>query len=187
MSHYEYVSVAMALIYALAVGRLLSGLSLSMTENRHYWVHTTWLVVLLLVSVLSWWAFWAANQVTWTALRFLWALSMPALLYVRANALLGRPGEEPDSFYDYFYEKRKLFFSLGLVISGFILLTPWVLGIVPWLELAPLHFHAVTLFCVSALGLCFRSPTVQAALVLLSLISVIIGFLIIPVATELPV
>jgi dolichyl-phosphate-mannose--protein O-mannosyl transferase len=118
MSHFEYVSVAIALIFALAVGRLLGGLSLSLTESRRYWVHTTWIVVLLLVSVMSWWFMWRGNEVTWTPIRFLWALSIPALLYVRAAVLLGRPGEEPGSFYDHFYKIRPLFFSLGLVVAG---------------------------------------------------------------------
>jgi hypothetical protein len=184
MSHFEYVSVAIALMYAIAVGRLLGGLSISMTESRRYWIHTTWIVVLLLVSVAAWWAMWRGNEVTWTPIRFLWALSMPAIIYLRAAVLLGRPEEAPDSFYDHFYEVRPLFFSLGLAVAIFIALTPWVFGLVPWLKLAPLHFNAVMLFSISALGLYFRKPTVHGVLVILSLAGVVAGFLIIPVATS---
>jgi hypothetical protein len=143
VSHFEYVSVAIALIYALAVGRLLSGLSLSITESRRYWVHTTWIVVLLLVSVMSWWFMWRGNEVTWTPIRFLWALSMPALIYVRAAVLLGNPADAPASFYDHFYEKRPLFFTLALVSAGFLAVVPWIFGIVPWFTLAPAHATAV--------------------------------------------
>jgi hypothetical protein len=55
---------------------------------------------------------------------------------------------------------------------------------VPWLKLAPIHFNAAALFSISALGLYFRSPTVHAVLVILSLIGAASGFFVIPVATS---
>jgi hypothetical protein len=183
MSHFEYVSVAIALIYALAVGRLLSGLSPSMTQSRRYWVHLTWVITLLLASVMGWWVMWRAHGVTWTPIRFLFALLGPALIYLRAAVLLGNPADAPASFYDHFYEKRPLFFSLGLVTAGFLAVLPWIFGIVPWFTLAPAHAVAAPIFGISALGLCSRSPTVHAVLVILSLILAAAIFFIIPVAS----
>jgi hypothetical protein len=183
VSHFEYISVAIALIFALAVGRLLSGLSLSMVENRRYWVHLTWVFTLLLVSVMGWWLMWRAYGVTWTPIRFLCALLLPALIYVRAAVLLGNPADAPASFYDHFYEKRPLFFTLGLVTAGFLAVVPWIFGMVPWFTLAPAHGAAAPLFVISALGLCSRSPTVHAVLVILSLILAATNFFIIPVAS----
>jgi len=181
VSHFEYVSVAVALIYAIAVGRLLSGLSFSLSTDRQYWVHTTWLLTLLLVSVMSWWTIWRLNEVTWTPIRFLWVLALPSLLYLRANILLGRQGAEPDSYYDYFYAQRRLFFSLGIGISLWIALTPWVQGLLPWLELGPIHINAVMLASISLLGLWFRSPAVHGVLATVSLISSASGFFLIRV------
>ncbi len=182
MSHFEYVSVATALVYALAVGRLLSGLSVSLSSDKRYWVHTTWVFTLLLICVFSWWTMWNLNEVTWTPIRFLWVLSLPSLLYLRANILLGRPGNEPDSYYDYFYVQRRLFFSLGIVISVWIALTPWVQGIYPWLRLAPIHINAVILASISLLGFWSGSPTVHGALAILSIVGSASGFFIIRVA-----
>lgn len=178
MSHFEYVSVAVALIYALAVGRLLSGLSFSLTAKRQYWVHTVWVFTLLLISVISWWAIWGLNGVTWTPGRFLWILCIPSLIYLRANILLGRPGDEPDSYYEYFYAQRRLFFSVGIVVAVWIALTPWVQGLSPWFELERIHFQAVMLASVSLLGLWLRHPTVHAVLAVLTLVSSISFFLI---------
>lgn len=183
MSHFEYVSVAIALINALVVGRLLAGLSFSLAAGRQYWVHTVWISTLLLISVMSWWAMWRLNEVTWTPIRFLWALSLPALLYVRASILLGHSGDEPDSYYEHFYEKRRLFFSLGLLTSAFIALTPWVQGLIPWFEMGPIHINAGFVAGISLLGLVFRSPTVHAVLAVLSLMSAASGFVIIRIAT----
>lgn len=181
MSHFEYVSIAIALVYALPVGRLLSGLSLSMTADRRYWVHTTWVSTLLLVCVMSWWTMWRLNEVSWTPIRFLWILSLPALLYVRANILLGRPGDEPDSYHDHFYEKRKLFFSIGIGVAAWIALSPWLLEILPWFEPGPVHVNAISLLSVSILGLCFRNTTVHAVLAVVSFIGAASGFALIQV------
>ncbi|MEP0202661.1 MAG: hypothetical protein ABJ084_00955 [Halioglobus sp.] len=181
MSHFEYVSVAIALMNALAIGRLLAGLSSSLAADKQYWVHTTWISTLLLIAVMSWWAMWALNEVAWTPIRFLWALSIPALLYVRASVLLGHSGDEPDSYYEHFYAKRPLFFSLGLVTAAFIALTPWVQGIFPWLEIAPIHISAATVASISLLGLLFRSPTVHAVLAVLAFIGAASGFIVIRV------
>lgn len=181
MSHFEYVSVAIALMNALAIGRLLAGLSSSLAADRQYWVHTTWISTLLLISVMSWWAMWGLSEVAWTPIRFLWALSLPALLYVRASVLLGHSGDEPDSYHEHFYAQRPLFFSLGLVTSAFIALTPWVQGLFPWFEMRPIHISAAFVATISILGLLFRSPTVHAVLAVLGLISAASGFFIIRV------
>jgi hypothetical protein len=158
-----------------------------MEKNRRYWVHTAWVVVLLLVSVLSWWAFWRTYEVQWTATRFLWALSLPSLLYLRVNVLLGTAGKEPVSYFDHFYHRRKLFFGIGIFISVYLMMTPWVYSLVPWLEFSPIHTQAISLFITSALGLLFRNPAIHSMIVLVSLFSVCLGFWAIPISHTLPI
>ena len=117
MSHFEYVSVAYALLYALAIGRLLGGLSPAMDVGRRYWVHLIWILVLLLATVMAWWVGWRSSEVVWTPLRFLFGLSLPAFIFVRASVLLGNSNDLPDSYYDHFYEIRLGVFSLGVAVD----------------------------------------------------------------------
>ena len=70
MSHFEYVSIAVALIYALVIGRLLTGLGPSIEERRRYPIQIAWIVTLFLVCIFSWWQLWTTREVEWTALRF---------------------------------------------------------------------------------------------------------------------
>ena len=182
MSHFEYVSVAYALIYALAVGRLLGGLSPAMDASRRYWVHLIWILLLLLVTVMAWWLGWGSSEVIWTPLRFLLGLSLPALIFLRASVLLGNSNDPPDSYYDHFYETRVHFFSLGATVAVVLIFLPWVYGNTQWFTWSPIHLNAIGLLVISVLGMYSRSATVHAAIAVLSLISIATSFFTIPVA-----
>ncbi len=182
MSHFEYISVAYALIYALAVGRLLGGLSPAMDASRRYWVHLIWILLLLLVAVAGWWVGWGSAEVMWTPPRFLLGLSLPAIIFLRASVLLGNSNDPPDSYYDHFYETRVRFFSLGVAAAVAIIFVPWVYGSTQWFTWAPIHLDAIGLLVISVIGMYSKNPTVHAAIAVLSLISIATTFFIFPVA-----
>ncbi|MEP1473047.1 MAG: hypothetical protein ABJK20_13605 [Halieaceae bacterium] len=125
---------------------------------------------------------WRFSEVAWTPIRFLWALALPASLYIRATVLLGNSGDEPDSYYDHFYAKRRVFFSIGAIVAVLIALTPWVQGLLPWFEPGPIHINAAFVGSISLLGLWFRNPTIHGVLAVLSFISAASAFFIIRIA-----
>ncbi len=180
MSHFEYVSVAIALLSALAAGRLLSGFSPALDERRMYWVHLGWIVVLLLVCVAQWWGLWRMRDVSWTPIRFLYVLSMPGLLFVQAAVLVGEDPGSVNSFREHFFNCRIRFFSVALVTAANVAFSPWVFGIVPWFELAPVHLGAGPLAALSIAGLRFESVTAHAILVVLGLLLAASSFVIAP-------
>jgi hypothetical protein len=55
LSPFEYVSVAIALVYAMALGRLVSGISPSLRTDARYLVHLIWIAALILGGTLQWW------------------------------------------------------------------------------------------------------------------------------------
>jgi hypothetical protein len=181
MSHFEYISVALALINALIVSRLLNGLIPSFSSGARYPIHFAWVVTLILITVLQWWAFWRANGVEWTAFRFLWALSLPAILFLRVGVLLGERPEEVTSFKDHFFESRVRFFSLGLIAAFLIGLTPWVLGTTPWFSVEPLHASIIVLAVLSIAGMLLKEARAQGVIVLLIFLSTLLGFAWLPV------
>lgn len=180
MSHFEYVSVAIALLSALAIGRLLSGFSPALDRNRRYWLHLGWVVALILVCVTQWWGLWRMRDVSWTPLRFLWVLSMPGLLYIQAAVLLSDNPAGVESFRIHYFERRVRFFSVALVSAIVTGLSPWIFGHVPWLSPAPVHSIAVALACIATTGLVVKNSAVHAVLVALSLVIAIASFVIAP-------
>jgi hypothetical protein len=171
----------MALIFALVLGRLLKGLTPCLNAGRRYPVQVAWIFVLLLVCVLQWWALWTAKEVAWTPIRFLWVLAIPGLIYVRASVLTGENPEAVDSFRDHFFKQRVRFFSLGLAQAGLASLTLWVLGLEPWLSVAPIHRIASILATLSIAGLVFESTTAHAIIVSLNLMLAAASFFLLPV------
>ena len=124
---------------------------------------------------------WTAKEVAWTPIRFLWALTMPGLLYVRASVLTGENPEAVDSFRDHFFKQRVRFFSLALAQAGLASLGPWVLGLEPWLSVAPIHRVAAILATLSIAGLVLKSATAHAILVSLTLLLAASSYFLFPV------
>ena len=168
MSQFEYVSVAIALVFTLAVGRVLAGIQEAFASERRYLVHTGWVVHVLLTCVGEWWLLWRTSAVDWTAFRFLWVLALPTLQYLRAAVLLG-DGESVASYHDHFYRVRRPYFALAAIISLHLAFTPWVLGVLPWLTPGAVHIGASVVGAVALVGLVSRSERVHGALVCVAL------------------
>ena len=138
-----------------------------------------------MVCIFSWWQLWATREVEWTALRFLWILALPSLLYIRAAILTGSDPREIDSFRDHFFSNRLSFFGMGVATAAYIVLSPWIYGDVPWLSFTPVHTTAIMLGTLSIAGLVFRQQSAHWVIVLLSLFGVSLAFMLLgPIAVS---
>jgi len=54
LSHFEYISVAVALVLSLAISRLLGGISAATQRDRVYPIHLFWIAQTLL-SIIAFW------------------------------------------------------------------------------------------------------------------------------------
>jgi hypothetical protein len=176
LSQFEYVSVAVALVFAMAVARLLAGVPASLKKGPRYSLHVAWVFLLTFVCTLQWWIFWGAKDVAWTPARFLWAIAYPGLLYVRAGILLGEAPGATESFRAHFFDCRVPFFSVGLATAVQGALGPWVYGTLPWFAVGPLHVATAGLATLSLAGLVFTTARAHAAIVLLTSLLATAGF-----------
>ena len=181
MTHFEYVSVAVALISALSVGRLLGALPSALDPRRRYWVHVAWILTLFLVVVLQWWLFWNAKPVAWTPIRFLWALSFPGVHFLQAVVLVGETPSSVASYRDHFFHRRVPFFSLSLAAGVLTAANHWVMGQAPLLTAVPNHRVAALLTALSIASLCSKNPTAHAVLVCLFLLLAASSFFLVPI------
>ncbi|MFT5571286.1 MAG: hypothetical protein ACI9FR_000200 [Cryomorphaceae bacterium] len=176
MTHFEYISVAIALVNALVVSRLLRGITASLRPDAFYFTHFAWLVTLILITVMQWWSMWGAREVEWTALKFIWILGLPSILFLRSGVLLSEHPEEIESFENYFFESRIAFFSLGLLTSFWVSVTPWILGIFPWFTITQLHMGSSVLMGLSIVGLISKGRLIHTILALLFMVAALLNF-----------
>ena len=182
MTQFEYVSVAVALVFTLAVGRVLAGVNHAVARERRYLVHAGWVVHVPIVCVAQWWILWETNSVEWTAVRFLWVLVAPTLQYLRATVLLGDAGSVI-SYREHFYRVRRPYFALLAAIAVHAGLGPWVLGMAPWFTLAPVHATALAIGAIALVGLASHSERVHGVLVCVALALAFATFAVAPGAT----
>lgn len=119
MSQFEYVTVAVSLVLAFGVTRLLGGLPLIIRGAHPYWVHSLWSIQALVNFALFWWVFWNFREVApWTLGKFLLILLYPAACFVSACVLVPSDASETTDWHGYYFESRRLLFSIFAVSTA---------------------------------------------------------------------
>jgi hypothetical protein len=125
MSVFEFLLALYAIIAGIGVSLLVRSIG-QMIEARDrvrlYWVHTTWLALIFVVHVVTWFALWRFHDHSpWTVWQALLLLAMPILLYLVSH--LAVPELEDDAVHD----MRQYYFRqcgwiqglmLGVIASG---------------------------------------------------------------------
>ena len=175
MSEFEYVSVGIALVYSFTVARLVASLPAVLAPVRRYWVHGLWTLVLLLATVSTWWTIWQLREVEWNPLRFMWALTVPALIYLRAGILLSDAPAAVESWRAHFYERRVPFFGVGVLIACNFGAMPLLMGFSPWSLMSSAYVPLALMLGISIGGLVSSKPAVHGTLVLGNLLMVLVS------------
>jgi len=128
LSHFEYISVAVSLVYSLILAKLLGALPASLQRDRWYWVHSLWVVNLLLATLGSWWEIWSYREAAWTPSGFFALVAIPSIIYLRAAVLLSDQPRDVLSWRDRYYAVLRPFFILQLVGSIHFVTAPWVIS-----------------------------------------------------------
>ena len=82
MSPFEFVCAFYSVVLGVAVAQLMTSVGRLIEvrdQVRTYWVHSLWVVIILLIDVNSWWAMWALrNAKAGASFRFLsWSVWSP--------------------------------------------------------------------------------------------------------------
>jgi hypothetical protein len=115
MALFEYIAIAISLVYSFTVMRLVSGLPYATRRGRIYWVHLVLLIAFLLWIANAFWAFWSYHDAEWTYFRYILALAGPAAQYYVAVVLVPNEPAEVTSWRDhYFSARRRLWIGFGV-------------------------------------------------------------------------
>ena len=134
MSHFEYVVGFVSILMGLAVAELLSGIGRifrSRETVKIYWVHVVWMLLLIGLCILNWWAIWAVREHGVRTVGEFAILLAPRFLYVVSAFVLSPPivfGQAFDLRIYYFSQVRLATFLIAsaLVFGGAY---RWMLGI----------------------------------------------------------
>lgn len=128
MTHFEYIAVAVSIILGLGIIQLLSNLDRIFAQPYRYWLHSAWVLMLFVVLVQNWWAFWDLRDIAWNLGYFsLWVIYV-CLLYLTVLALTKTTSAEVSWEEVYFSRTRRFFGLFGLTVTLAVLLTWIMLG-----------------------------------------------------------
>ena len=172
LTQFEYVSVAVSLVLALAIADVLRDLVPAIRAPARYWPHLTWLIAMVLNVVYVWLAIWNLNVrgVSWTGPSLVYILVNPALVTIMASLLTGRGQPPRGSFRALYHENRRPFFTVLLIYSLNGFFTAWVLGSVPVGAISPVQVAALPASALAIAGLCMRSDRAHTILAILALL-----------------
>jgi len=154
---FDYFGVLISIIFGLALTHMLRGVGRIIElrrETRPYWVHLVWALNCVVFVLAIWWGmYWWKGLEEWTAEWFFFIAGYAVAIFMWAYVLF--PGELSSGvqFEAYFYDNRRWFFGIGLVV--FLMDIPETMR-KSWLHLRPMppvYPYVITGFLVmSAIG-----------------------------------
>jgi hypothetical protein len=135
MSIFEFLTVAVSIVLALGLSKLISSTPHVFDERKRDWLHASYFVFLVAAHIIVWWRIWLLNDVSsWNILQFVILMGSPLSLYLGATALVSVSPEQVDDWKAYFQNHSRWILAalaavifFGLARSYFIqeILPPW--------------------------------------------------------------
>lgn len=115
---FSHVVVLFSLLVGFAVSEVISSWgSLIRLRDRvtTYWIHTGWMILILLLLIQLWWGVWDVRDIEeWAFLDMLLLLLEPMLLILAIFVFTPRVSEDDDTDLEVFYwHNMQWFFGLG--------------------------------------------------------------------------
>jgi len=163
MSHFEFNMIAVSMILAMGIGRILEGIVSALQPARRYWVHAGWLVILFSSMVMWWWTIWTFQGLEWNLGMFLLYLAIPVIWYLQVVALVSPSVSDTASCRVRFNEVRRWFMAgyfvaVALLIVGSL----WRPNVEYEPPVTALYLSALT----AAVGFANSTHAVQVAVLL---------------------
>lgn len=165
MDPFSYVCVLTSIVAGLALTRLISGLGQLLQSRgraRPYWVHTLWMVNLILGVVVTWWTQYRWRHApSWTLFLVLWLLVIPVTNYLATVLLFPdeREGEPIRDWRAHYYSSARLLFCLLALSFTFDVVDTLLKGMTHFRSIGPLYPFTMTLYiCLSLVAAFTQSP-----------------------------
>jgi hypothetical protein len=169
MDPFSYICILTSIVAGLAVTRLVSGFSqLLQTHARTptYWVHTLWMVNVLLTVIITWWVQYRWRNAThWTLFLLLWLLVAPLILYLVTALLFPTNQDEVvvTNWREHYYANNQKIFALFGLTFVIDLIDTMAKGLTYFLSFGPLYYGSMLLhITLCAFAAITKSPRYHA-------------------------
>ncbi len=165
MDAFNYLSVMVSIVLGLGMTRLFAGIGNLVQIRRRvkrYWLHTAWVLLLIVLHVHMWWSFWAMRQVAdWTYARFVYVLIGPGSLVIASHIIIP---EMPDGRIEvdrYYFDIAPLFFGFLTATAVWDMCLETAMGLRTFL--VPFRLMQLTAVLTFAACSAFKSRRIHAA------------------------
>jgi len=131
VSHFEFISIAVSIIFAMTLGRLVASLpEITRRPNRDY-LQIAFVIAFIAHQILLWWRLWQLNSIEkWNFLEYFLIITAPLANYLTAIALVGTHGAPEDS--EEFFSRKWFFYALTATWTISAINTWYLLDIKPY-------------------------------------------------------
>ncbi|NNF13218.1 MAG: hypothetical protein HKN72_08345 [Gemmatimonadetes bacterium] len=171
MDLFEFITVMISVILALAAAQLFLGLA-PLLQTRHKVLlsitHAGWVVSLFLITFLHWWSLWDFRDLDWTFPMFAVSLVGPSLMFFAATLINPRDlSDDPIDLGSHFGDIRRPFLAVVLLMMVFFTLDGPLFGTEA--PINRLRFAQVVIIGLAGFGIFSRNQRVQASISILTL------------------
>jgi len=164
MTFFEYMMVMVSLIMALALSHIMRASADFLSGPKRYWVQSSWSIIIVLLILQSWWAYWDLRDITdWSFLRYLSVFFYPLFFSFIASVLIPMNRDAEHDWRASFFNKRVWFFSAMLISSFIAILHTWLVMGSPLFH--PYRIFQLALIFVLLVGLIGKTSRTQAFVV----------------------
>jgi len=168
---FEFITVMISVILALAAAQLLLGLA-PLLQTRHEvrlsGTHAAWVGSVFLITFLHWWSLWDFRDLDWTFPMFALSLVGPALLFFAATLINPRDtSSDPIDLAEHFRDVRRPLLIVILLAMVFLTVDGPLFGTEP--PVNRLRFAQAGVIGMTGLGIASASDRVQVVVAFLTL------------------
>ena len=174
MTLFEYISIATTLILSFSLARTLTNIAPIFATERRYWVHSVWVLGLLVSHASLFWQLWLYQSAeAWTLVEFVLVLMGPIMLLIAASLLV--PVVAVPDYRVYFESIRVPVYSVLIVLSVQPIPLLYLLSDIPLIH--PLHLSSLIFASAAVVGLVGRKRSIDKVLVCFWFLGVIGGMI----------
>ena len=141
MRPFDFVGVFYSVVLGVAVTQLMTGVARLVEQRqrvRGYWVHSVWVLTLLLGNTLNWWSLWSLREAaSWHVITFLLLIALTGAIFLM-TVLLFPNMSEPDEIIElraHYYANSAIFLRANAAVCVLALFCNWTLyPIKTWLD-----------------------------------------------------
>ena len=116
MEAFGYLSVMFSIVVGLGLTRVLAGIGNMVQIRRRvktYWLHSTWVLIVIGLHLNVWWSLWALRVVTdWNYASFAYVLFGPAAIVIASHTLIPELVDARIDCERHYYDTAPAFFAM---------------------------------------------------------------------------